>query len=130
MIPAFLTETRAEPFAWGRTDCAIWCADLVFRATGHDPATDLRGTYDTRFGYLQILKREGGLLQVVGRRMDRVPGLSPLDGDNGVAVAKQDGRAICGVVLDGALITRTARGCRIARPDEYEILRGWTCPRL
>ncbi|WP_420415930.1 DUF6950 family protein [Marinovum algicola] len=130
MITTFLTETRAEPFAWGQTDCATWCADLVLRATGHDPAADLRGTYDSRFGYMQILKREGGLLNVVATRMDRIPGLLPLGDANGVAVAKQDGRAICGVVLDGALITRTARGYRMAHGGEYQILRGWTCHRL
>lgn len=130
MITEFLTETRAEPFAWGKTDCATWCADLVLRATGHDPAADLRGTYDSRFGYFQILKREGGLLNVVARRMVRIPGLEPLGASNGVAVAWQDGKLICGVVLDGALITRTASGCRIARADEFDIAKGWTCHRL
>lgn len=35
------------PIRWGRNDCAIWCANVLKRPLGYDPAKAWRGTYSS-----------------------------------------------------------------------------------
>lgn len=126
-LAEFVAKTRDA--IYGPLPCAFWAADAVVHETGIDPITDLRGRDLGWAECRNMLHSAGGLLNLVTPRMDRLPGLEPLALD-GVAVAMQDRRPICGVVLNGKLITRTATGYRIAHAGEYQVLRGWTCRRL
>lgn len=67
LLSAFLREAAAAPFAYGEWDCAITLARWIECATGRDPAPELRGRYATRFGWLRIVSRAGGLDALVGR---------------------------------------------------------------
>lgn len=118
----FVAETRDVPFAWGRNDCALWCASAVAQGTGYDPAADLRGRYSTWWGHRQIVQAAGGLLALIAPRMEG-HGLFPLEGD-GVAVLRVENRLICGVMLEGRAVLRMGQGLRVT--DEFEILRGWS----
>ena len=64
-LGAFLDSAAAEPFAWGRHDCALLLADWALALTGVDPAAHLRGRYATARACARLLKRAGGLLAVV-----------------------------------------------------------------
>lgn len=122
MLQAFLARTALQPFRYGQSDCALWCADAVLDGTGFDPAADFRGTYSDWAGCRAVVMRAGGLLNLVAPRMSD-PRLRALDG-SGVAVLRDRGRTLCGLVLDGVAVVRLETGVRrIATP---EILRGWS----
>lgn len=120
MFGDFVARTLSEPFRWGQTDCALWCGAAVLAATGYDPAADLRGTYASRFECYQIVKRAGGLVNLIAPRMDR---FAPLSGD-GVAVARLDGVQICGLIMGGRLVVRKVSGLYVA--DDFAVVRGWS----
>jgi hypothetical protein len=122
MLADFIEVTRADPFAWGQNDCALWCASAVDHEIGIDPAADLRGTYASRFGCRQIIMAAGGLVPLIAPRM-ALPGLCDLEGD-GVAIVKLDGRVMCGLILDGRAVLRLESGLRVA--DRFTVLRGWS----
>lgn len=63
--PAALAAAYAEDrrFAWGRSDCCLFAADLVAAMTGADPAAALRGRYEDVKGARRVLKRHGGSLE-------------------------------------------------------------------
>lgn len=54
-VAAYLTECRFRTFQLGEWDCALFVADVLLRITGKDLGEGLRGTYDTRDGYLERL---------------------------------------------------------------------------
>lgn len=60
-LPAFLAQAAGRPFVFGETDCAMTVADWVASATGRDPGATLRGRYRTRFGWLRLATRAGGM---------------------------------------------------------------------
>lgn len=126
MFSDFIEATRGDQFVWGQNDCALWCASAVHHVTGLDPAADLRGTYGSRFEARQIIMRAGGLLSLIGPRMDRL-GLAELSGD-GVALLHLDRQIICGLVVEDRAVVKTERGLRVV--DDFTVLRGWSCHRL
>lgn len=126
MLSDFIAKTHAEPFAWGRNDCALWCASAVEHETGIDPAADLRGTYETWTGCRRVIMRAGGLLSLVSARMERLD-LRALDGD-GVAVLRVEGRTLCGLIHAGRAVLKTAGGMQFS--DDFRVLRGWSWPQL
>lgn len=54
-----LADRAARPFAWGVNDCAIFAADVIEAATGHDLAAPYRGRYRSRRGASLTLKANG-----------------------------------------------------------------------
>lgn len=56
-LNAYLEAPAA--FAWGQTDCALWCADWVKLATGDDFAADWRGEYATEAELAALLADRG-----------------------------------------------------------------------
>lgn len=123
VVSAHLHETLDQPFVWGQSDCAMWCAGLVKRATGRDPAADLRGTYASRFEYRAIAIREGGLLAMARKRMAF---LHPL-GATGVALIRLDGTRMFAVIAGGRAVVRTDAGHRIV--DTPRVIEGWSWSR-
>lgn len=120
MLAEFIAATRAEPFVWGKNDCALWCASAVAHVTGIDPAADLRGRYASRFECRQIIMDAGGLVPLIAPRM---AGFAPMTGD-GVGVLRIGRQTLCGLILEGRAVMRLERGLRIA--DEFKILAGWS----
>lgn len=122
MLADFIGKTRSDPFEWGRNDCALWCASAVACETGFDPASDLRGTYSSRFECRQIIIAAGGLVALIAPRM-AWHGIRALNGD-GVGVLKIGDRQLCGLILDGRAVVKMECGLRVL--DEFTILRGWS----
>ena len=50
---------NAQPFAWGRNDCATWVADWRCICTGQDAAQAWRGRYKTERGAMLAIRRAG-----------------------------------------------------------------------
>lgn len=121
----FLRGSLSARFSWAEDNCALWAARAVECGAGYDPAADLRGSAFGWTEWRRMIMAAGGLLALIAPRMDR-PGLrvlAPCD-PGGVAVARVDGRAICGVVLGGRLILRQDTGLRLV--DDFETLGAWT----
>ncbi|QRF66387.1 DUF6950 family protein [Ponticoccus alexandrii] len=121
-LRAFTARTALEPFAFGRSDCALWCADAVQACVGFDPAADFRGTYSDWQGCRALVMRAGGLLNLIAPRMID-PRLRPL-GRDGVAVLRAEARTLCGVILDGDALVKTDTGLR--RIEAPQIVAGWS----
>lgn len=60
----------AAPMAWGRDDCALWCANILKAALDYDAAASFRGRYRTRIGARRVLGRQGlaGALRAAARK--------------------------------------------------------------
>lgn len=64
LIPLFLEEKQATPFAWGTNDCAMFAADWICILTRIDPAKKLRGTYSDQEGAKRVLRKHGGMTKL------------------------------------------------------------------
>lgn len=120
-IANYIARTAGEPFVWGRTDCALWAAQLAAERGGVDPAASLRGTYATAWECRQIVLRAGGLLTLCRGLM---AGFPAGERKNGICVARHDGRSICGILSGGRLVLKTDGG--IISPEKFTILEGWS----
>lgn len=71
-------------------DCTTFVASWVQEVSGVDPATDLRGTYATAEGANAIVDRAGGIVCLIGGRIEPLGWFrtnEPHDGDIGVIAA-------------------------------------------
>lgn len=124
-LAAYLARGMGQGFDW-REPCALWAAGAVRAVTGYDPAADLRGRALSSNDWTNMIKAGGGLLAVVAPRMAH-PALRPVPAFGlceGVAVARLDGRRLCGVVVRGRLAVLGQTGLRFA--DDFETLGAWT----
>lgn len=87
----FLVRAEGRRIVYGKWDCCLWLADWGRVLTGVDAAAHLRGRYRTALGAERVLRREGGLVEVVGRGAALVgmkPLQTPQEGAVGVVVAQ------------------------------------------
>ena len=57
----FLLSRAHTPFVWGKTDCALFCADGIKAITGVDIASDFRGSmYIDEASAMQTIKAVTG----------------------------------------------------------------------
>ena len=71
-------------------DCTTFAASWVLDQVGIDPAADLRGTYSTAEQANAIVARAGGIVAMVGSRIEPLGWyrtVDPQDGDIGVVKA-------------------------------------------
>lgn len=98
-LVSLLQARQAMPFVWGLTDCALWAADAVAAVTGHDPASDVRGSYHTALQAVRMIRRRGGLFGLAADRLGlQITASQAWDGD--VALLRAD---VCNRSADGAL---------------------------
>ena len=102
----FLLSRAQTPFVWGKTDCALFCADGIEAITGVDIAGDFRGKYDDEASALALIKT----ITVTGSTIadaaawcaakhDLVESAHPLLARRGDLVVLEDsGRMISGLV--------------------------------
>lgn len=124
MLDAFLERMAATPFVDGRTDCALTLADWVVLNGHADPASDLRGRYRTALGRERIVRRHGGLVRVVGDRLERVvlaETANPVRGDGGVV--RLAGRDLAAICVGGGHWAAKTDGLWVGHPDE--VLKAW-----
>jgi hypothetical protein len=69
LLAQFIEQRRNVPFKWGKVDCCLFAADWVLLATNLDPASNLRGKYDSALGARRIIKRNGGLDAMVANAL-------------------------------------------------------------
>ena len=125
LLTEFLRDGAGEAFAWGRTDCALWACDWVIERMDVDPASHLRGTYNSEMSCGRVLVRHNGLLELATQCFD----------DAGLVRTAQAGVGDVGVVetVDKkiAMGIRTARGWAMKSPTGITIapalqLRAWS----
>jgi hypothetical protein len=79
-----VVETRRNsPFWWGVNDCMLWPADVVLALTGKDPAVEFRNSYSTATAAMRIVKKHGGMEQLISKQLGFEPSLDifPMRGD-------------------------------------------------
>jgi len=59
-LDAILRETARRELEYGQLDCCMFCANAVLAITGHDPAYDLRGQYDSENAAYALMKEKFG----------------------------------------------------------------------
>ena len=119
IVSQYIKQTYGDQWQWGQTDCGLWAAGWVKSVTGSDPCAAYRGTYSTPFGCRQVVQRNGGMLTLARSVM---ASFERGEGD-GVAVAKIDGRVICGLMSAGRLWIK-GDGKNLS-PANYYILDSW-----
>ncbi|WP_157971182.1 DUF6950 family protein [Pseudogemmobacter bohemicus] len=82
-----LAEKENQPFAYGKNDCALFGADVVFALTGNDPALKYRGKYRSLSGGLKLIKKDGFKNQIdyVVLNFKEIPPAFSGIGDIGIA---------------------------------------------
>lgn len=101
-------RAKAAPFAWGRHDCLMWCADCAAAITGRDPAARLRGRYKTAAGARRVMKTEGwrDMADVAASMFAEIPLGQARSGD-WAHIANEDGTDTLGVVMGSMIVART-----------------------
>ncbi len=97
-LDAYLASVAAEPFQYGRLDCALFAAGAVEAMTGGDPVAGI-GPYTTLKGGLKALSKAGfrSPEHVVGLHFDPVPTALAQVGDI-AAVEQTEGMPALGIV--------------------------------
>ena len=134
-VAAFLADSAARPFAWGRADCCTLAADWAVERGRYDPAREWRGSYRSALGARRLLRRTGGLLPLAREAMAGFPEIDPedaRDGDVGVvegALERRKGRPwvsqAAAIRLGGMWIVRTPKGLIGNRPPLIAPLAAW-----
>lgn len=84
----FSVDGCPTPFAG--EDCTTYIASWVQAVSGVDPAADLRGTYWTAEDANAIVANAGGIVELVGGRIEPLGwrrAVEPKDGDIGIVAA-------------------------------------------
>lgn len=107
---AYLLSAAAEPFVYGRHDCALHAAAAVQAMTGVDPAAPWRGRYTTFRGGVRVLRKEGheDHIAAVSAWFDETPPLMARVGD--LAQVPGDGGPALGVVQGESVSVLLPRG--------------------
>jgi len=134
-VNAFADTAAARPFVWGAFDCALFAAEWVRAHALPDPGAPWRGRYRTRLGCERLLKREGGIVEVMARgaaiaQLTEAP--KPAAGDVGVVYAAVMRRGAPDIGLVGGLClggerwaVLTDRGISVF---ETEAVKAWSLP--
>lgn len=126
---AHLREGMATEFdrATG-ADCAMWVASWVERATGIDPAANLRGTYASAFGAARQIARFGGFV-VMWRLHMAVAGFNtthdPVEGDVAVVVDAA-GNTVSAIRFDDKWAAKSEGGIVV---EDFRMLVAWSLKR-
>jgi hypothetical protein len=103
-LVSFLETNNALSWRAGTVDCCIVLADWAV-ALGHpDPASHLRGRYDSDDGFRQIIAAAGGAVPVVERCVKKIGGERvdrPLPGAIGVIGSPHNIERQWGAIFDG-----------------------------
>lgn len=65
MLEDFLTTYAAKKWAWGAADCSLILADWMVANGRPDPAAHLRGAYHNPLACARLVRRAGGLVELV-----------------------------------------------------------------
>lgn len=122
LIGRFLRDATCKPIIWGRTDCAMIAAGVWSMVTGYDPMEGLHGAYSTRWQYMQIAMKEGGLQAMARVRMDH-PTAGPFKGD-GIGFLSHRARKLFAVAVGGVWVAPAKEG-GLVNVSDGQILEAW-----
>lgn len=123
-LEALIAQRQAAPFEWGSRDCCLWAADVVQAVTGHDPAADLRGTYDTAKGAESVIRRGHGIKSICAARLG--PEVSPSMAQVGDVGLIMDGARQAAVgYAGGAWLAQGQYG--VVPVPESAVFIAWRC---
>lgn len=109
-------------------DCSFFAVDWIVKATGIDPAADLRGTYTNEVGAARQIIRWGGYVSMWRVHM-AVAGFNttrtPREGHVGV-VLDAAGQTISAIRFDDKWAAKTASGIII---EDFRMLVAWSLQR-
>lgn len=109
-------------------DCALFVADWVEKATGTDPAADLRGTYASAFGAARQIARWGDY-ETMWRLHMAMAGFnttsSPREGDVGV-VLDAAGNTVSAIRFDDKWAAKSEGGIVV---EDFRMLVAWSLKR-
>lgn len=71
LLSDYLSRAGRKAFVWGDLDCFLFVADWVERMTGIDPAGEYRGAYDDQRQARNVIKRNGGVMQLADALLAR-----------------------------------------------------------
>ncbi len=72
-MAAEIERQHSLPFEFGLHDCCMFAADVVQAMTGYDPADGIRATYTSATEAARILRRAGGMKELVSNMLDCNP---------------------------------------------------------
>jgi hypothetical protein len=103
MLAEFVTAQNRRPWQPGIVDCSLSLADWAIWIGRPDPASHLRGRYDSEEGFRRIIEAEGGLLPVIENCVARIGGRRGelTAGAIGVIGAKTNINRQWGAIFDG-----------------------------
>lgn len=95
----YIVKQRAEPFEWGKNDCALFAAGAVFAMTGEDVAKQYRGKYKSLRGAIGTLRKHGfnDHVEIVASILEEIHPSQAAVGDLAV-VTGDDGFPALGIV--------------------------------
>lgn len=120
MFLKFVSDTRSDPWVWGRNDCCLWPSLAWERVTCRNPAAHIIGTYDDWMSCRRVMISGGGLLNMVRKAMREERSGETQDG---VAVIRAGGQTLGAILVAGRPYVRTKTG--IMMPCAFEMLEGW-----
>jgi len=128
-------EKWARPMQWGKDDCMLAVADIIWEIIGKDPAEEYRGRYRSRTGAIRVLGR-GGTLNAASRVAEKLnwKSIEPTEaevGDFGLTLvesldSKGNSIKICAAVIcrgSGYFIGRNENG--FTAINSSKVFRAW-----
>lgn len=104
-LAAFVADNNTRPWQPGHVDCCMVLADWAMWLGHPDPATHLRGTYDSDEGFRAIIAAHQGAVPVVARcvaAIDGKPTSKPTRGAIGVIGSPLNIHRQFGAIHDGS----------------------------
>jgi len=121
----WVDRSKMRHMEWGTWDCVLAAVDWVKERTGLDHAALYRGSYRSKYGAYRIMKRAGGLDELVCKHIGRY--LSPEHSKRGdVVMIERDNRtSMLGVDL-GSHVFCVAEDRPVSIPkDVLKIVCAW-----
>lgn len=113
-LGAFLQVCAAEPWQPGAVDCCMFLASWAMWLGHSDPASHLRGTYDSEDGFRRIIEETAGVVPLVATCVRAIQGRAlsaPAAGVIGVIGSSSNFDRQWGAIFDGRQwLVRTKAG--------------------
>lgn len=121
-----MAARSSTQFSWGTHDCCMFACDCVLAATGHDPASGIRGTYRSAAGAAEVLAAHGGIRALADARLgSRVDPAIAQVGD--IVLVVLEGRDTLAVCAGEAAVAPGAVGL-VSMPMSAAVA-AWRCTR-
>lgn len=120
-LAEFVAEHRSVAFEWGVTDCVLFAAAWIERATGADPLGDLRGQWTDMVSAVRLLRDLGGLRAAVESQLgEPLPAVLLAQRGDVALIEREDERGL-GVVIGAEVAVLTEQGIGFVRLSEASV---------